>query len=58
VVGFGQVERWLIALRGDDRDQVRLGGRLSISHWTQDVRGDAVVVDMQASLVGRAHQSD
>jgi len=33
--------------------QVRLGGRLSISHWTQDVRGDAVVVDIEVSLVGR-----
>jgi hypothetical protein len=33
----------------DDRGQVRLGGRLSISHWTQDVRVDAVVVGMDAS---------
>jgi hypothetical protein len=50
---IGQVQRWLIGLRGEGRDQVRLGGWLSISHWTQDVRGDAVVVDIEVSLVGR-----
>jgi hypothetical protein len=33
----------------DDRDQLRLGGRLSINHWTLEVRDDAVFVDMQVS---------
>jgi hypothetical protein len=32
---------------------VRLGGRLSISHWTLDVRDDDVVVNMTASLIQR-----
>ena len=39
---------------GEGRDQVSLGGRLSISHCTQGVRDDVVIVDMQASLVGRS----
>jgi hypothetical protein len=30
----------------DDRDQLTLGGRLSINHWTLEVRDDAVFVDM------------
>jgi hypothetical protein len=30
----------------DDRDQLRLGGRLSINQWTLEVRDDAVFVDM------------
>jgi hypothetical protein len=39
---------------GEGRDQVRPGGRLSISHCTQGVPDDVVVVEMQASLVGRS----
>jgi hypothetical protein len=29
---INEIERWLVGLGGTGRDQVRLGGRLSISH--------------------------
>jgi hypothetical protein len=38
---------------GDARNQVRLGGRLSISHWMEDIGDDVVVVDMSREFVGK-----